>query len=242
MLKKKIHFVYLTICLVNGKCYVGSHSTNDINCKRSKHYMGSGLLIKKAMAKYSKKMFKRIILKNYSIVSDARQAEAYYIKLFDSLNPVGYNISPTGGHNMLCCISEETKEKIRIGNLGKKMSLESRQKISKASSGKNNGMYNHKYTTETLLKMSNNNSGENNPNYGKKTSEETKQKISKANIGNTHSNLTKEKISKANTGKIRSPELRKQISDKLKGRKISEETREKIRMTYWKNHMTKNLC
>lgn len=53
---KEMAIVYITENLVNGKKYVGSHKNNDPK------YLGSGVLIKKAIAKYGKENFKRTTL------------------------------------------------------------------------------------------------------------------------------------------------------------------------------------
>lgn len=55
--QRKYHIVYKTINLINGKIYVGSHSTDDIE----DGYFGSGDLIKRAINKYGKQNFKRIV-------------------------------------------------------------------------------------------------------------------------------------------------------------------------------------
>jgi hypothetical protein len=90
---KKYNICYITTNLINGKQYVGSHSTNDIN----DNYIGSGKLIKKAIKKYGKSNFKRKILKECSNIIEARSLEKVYIGKNKTQFPDGYNLHPSGG-------------------------------------------------------------------------------------------------------------------------------------------------
>lgn len=48
-------FIYLIENKINNKCYVGYHSTTDVNDR----YFGSGKLIKRAVKKYGRKNFSK---------------------------------------------------------------------------------------------------------------------------------------------------------------------------------------
>ena len=54
----RYHFTYQTKCLINNKTYIGVHSTK--NLKDS--YIGSGIALKKAIAKHGRKNFVCTIL------------------------------------------------------------------------------------------------------------------------------------------------------------------------------------
>ena len=87
----------------------------------------------------------------------ARSYEKYYIELFDTLSPNGYNISPTGGFDFINTglHSEETKKHLSKIRMGKEPW--------------NKGKKNVQICTEkTRQIMSFNNSGEKNWHYGKK--------------------------------------------------------------------------
>lgn len=81
---------------------------------------------------------------------------------------------------------------------------------------------------ETRKKMSDSHKGENNHFYGKHHTEEVKNKLSKINTGKHHSEESIKKISLGNQGKIVSEESKKKISSSRKGIIFSEETKRKM--------------
>lgn len=192
---KKFNFVYITINKVNGKCYVGSHGTENENDK----YLGTGTLIKYAIKKYGKENFLQINLKRCDNIKEARDKEEHYINLFNTIAPAGYNIHPKGGLGFLEH-TEETKEKfkeIRSGVsfdefYGLEKSKEIRNKISK-----NNAHYwkNKKQSQETKDKRAL-------ANTGKKRTEETKNKIKNSLLGKKHSKERRKNESTSHIGQI----------------------------------------
>ena len=95
--------------------------------------------------------------------------------------------------------TDKTKKKISDAHTGMAATEQTRQKMSFAQSGINNGFYNKNHSDETRAKMSE-------LARGRKASEETRQKISLAGLGRKHSAETKAKISLAGRGRKQRPE------------------------------------
>ena len=106
----------------------------------------------------------------------------------------------------------------------KKMSQETKAKISKAHKGM-------KHSEEVKVKMSKSRRGENNPFYGKTMSEEHKLKLLEINTGRITSDETKRKLSEAGKGRVCTKETRIKISKANSGIVRSKETGEKISKT-----------
>ena len=60
--EKQYHYIYKTTNIVNGKFYIGIHSTNDLN----DGYIGSGKRLWYSINKYGKEIFKCEILEYFS--------------------------------------------------------------------------------------------------------------------------------------------------------------------------------
>ncbi len=87
MEKYKYHIVYKTINTVNNKIYIGLHSTN----KLEDNYLGSGWLLKTAIAKHGRDKFKRTTLYTLDTRELAREIESLivdesFVKRSDTYN------------------------------------------------------------------------------------------------------------------------------------------------------------
>jgi len=97
--------IYKTTNLVNGKIYIGQDSNNDTN------YLGSGLLVNKAIKKYGKNNFIKEVLEHCSSKKELNEKEKFWIYNL-SATTLGYNISSGGnGGDLFNCLSEEEKIK-----------------------------------------------------------------------------------------------------------------------------------
>lgn len=178
------HIIYKIVNRINGKFYIGKHTTKN----PYDNYMGSGKLIREAIKKYGKENFVKIILYCLATEDEAYHKEAEivteeFVSRKDTYNlTVGGEGFSTGENhpNFNKQLSIEIKCKLSKANIGKQRSEQTKRKISEAHKGK--------FT------------GENHPNYGKHLSDETKQKLSVAHKGLSHSNETKLKISESLKG------------------------------------------
>jgi group I intron endonuclease len=84
-----------------------------------------------AIKKYGKENFEIKVLARCDSLEEMNHREAYYIKLFNTLRPNGYNLMSGGGNSKH---SEETKRKIAKANIGKKRPEELKQKLRKPKS------------------------------------------------------------------------------------------------------------
>ena len=66
------YYLYQITNLINGKIYVGVHKTHNLQ----DGYMGSGILVTKAIAKYGLENFEKRILQTFETEHDMYQREA----------------------------------------------------------------------------------------------------------------------------------------------------------------------
>jgi hypothetical protein len=119
--------IYRTTNKINGKEYIGFHSTTDIE----DGYLGSGKLLKKAIEKYGIENFAREIIAEFDNREEAENLERILVNREYVERDDTYNLS-IGGN--VCILFGENN-----GFFGKTHSDTSRQKISEAQRGKANG-------------------------------------------------------------------------------------------------------
>ena len=145
--------IYKTTNKANNKIYIGQHKTDDDDDK----YIGSGIIMLKAIEKYGRNSFVRETLETVSetygdaYIQKINELEIKYIAEYNATNPeIGYNIDEGGGgHVGYSKTTDEVKQKLREShkeawqnpefrdNLLKaaksRMTPEVKQKISEAS-------------------------------------------------------------------------------------------------------------
>jgi hypothetical protein len=90
---KKYHFLYKTTNLLNGKFYIGIHSTSNLN----DGYLGSGKKLRYSIRKYGKENFKLEILEFFDTYDKLRDAEMQMVNEDLLKNPMCMNLAIGGG-------------------------------------------------------------------------------------------------------------------------------------------------
>ena len=202
---KKYHFIYITTNTLNGRYYIGVHSTDNLD----DGYKGSGKLLKQAFKKYGKKNFTTKPIQFYNSKTLAEQWEEYIVDETFIQFEDNYNLTTGGGliyHTKEIrakisayasgrIFSSEARKNMGASRIGLKHSEETKKKMSESAKGKI-------FSEETRKKMSlnSNNIGKSNPMYGK-----------------NHTTEARKKMSEANKGKIISPEQRQYYKDNFSG-------------------------
>ena len=190
--------VYKITNSVNGKFYIGS--SKDIGGRWRQHrsdlHKGKhhNIHLQRAWDKYGEGLFRFDILCECE-EDELLPEEQELIDKFCNDKDRSYNISLIAGRGMT---SKESRLKLSRCKTGKKLSLETRKKLSEI------------------------NKGSKNPNWGLKRTPETKRKMSLSARGKTHSVATRVKISINRTGKMTG------IDHPLYGKERTEETKAKI--------------
>lgn len=169
-------YIYLTTNLVNGNRYIGQHKSQNVK----DDYIGSGILLTKAIKKYGKENFIKNILCTCNNREELNEKEKYYINFFDAVNsPDYYNIA-SGGEGGLNCTKEH---------------------LSQMLSGEKNPMYGKHHSEEARKKCSEAAKRQPHLKGVKKMSESAKKKLSEAHKGMKASDETKAKMSEMRKGR-----------------------------------------
>ncbi len=163
--EKTYHFIYKTTNLINGKYYIGMHSTNNLD----DGYLGSGNRIRRSIKKYGKENFKIEILESFEDRFLLKEREKELVNENLLKDKMCLNLK-TGGDGGLSGLNEKSLKKIRDGaskhQKEKWNDVEYRIKITKLSSNRlkklhlDGKAYIHnwkglKHKPETIEKMKN---------------------------------------------------------------------------------------
>ena len=107
--------VYKITNKVNGKSYIGQTIQEPKRRLRLHYYSKSCRALNSAINKYGRENFVFTIVSRADNLEQLNHREAYYIKIYKTLFPNGYNLRSGGDNSRL---SEETKNKISKANKG----------------------------------------------------------------------------------------------------------------------------
>ena len=222
----------------NGKSYIGI-TVFDIRRRMREHRklaeLNKGFGVHRAWRKYGEpRVTVLAVLENDELYSTEMRAIAAYA----TKAPRGYNLTIGGEGAVGQIVSEETRQKLRAANLGKKHSEETKKKRSLAMTGK-------VCSEETRRKI-----GAANKINGlgrvpsqaareklritstDKThtvSAEGREKMRQAKLGTKMSDAHREKLRAASLGRVMSDEQKEKLRAINMGKKLTEEHKEKLR-------------
>jgi len=143
------------IYIGQASCYVGTNNNKWGSLGRWKSHVSEALknsddhciLLNNAIRKYGQQNFevKTLYKGNFSEINDK---EVFYIQLFNSLVPNGYNLK-TGGDKGKD--SEETKNKKSVAHIGKEHSNKTKENISKGQIGNRRNTMKRKHEEDNIL-------------------------------------------------------------------------------------------
>lgn len=171
--------IYRITCTSTGKFYIGS--ATNLRRRYSDHFTAlrrnthTNQKLQRAFNKYSEDAFTFEVLELVLLISLTAR-EQYWFNKLKPFDKHGFNIAREANSTLGVIKSAETCEKIRIGNLGKKHSDESKIKMSLASKGKPK-------SAATKVRMGNARRGKPSPLRGVKKDRKIVEKSRLARIG-----------------------------------------------------------
>jgi group I intron endonuclease len=129
--------IYKITNLMNSKKYIGQTVSLKYRWNRHKKSNSQCIALKNAIQKYGQENFIIEVISRCSSLQEANHREEYYIKLFNTLSPNGYNLLK-GGNNR--GMADSVKQQISKTLSGRKMNFSNPTlrgfNISKAKKGK----------------------------------------------------------------------------------------------------------
>lgn len=164
MAQEKICGIYCIENKINGKRYIGQSVniyrrwSNHISVLNNNYHFNDHL--QKAWVKYGEAAFVFSILEKCS-KEDLNTREKYWIEHYDSFNS-GYNLTIGGDGTLGSICSEEKKAKISKAKIGKKLTEEQKQRVSKGLlnspnvlRGENHPYFQRKLNDTEILRLRN---------------------------------------------------------------------------------------
>lgn len=197
------YFIYETINKINGTKYIGKHATDNLD----DGYLGSGLILLKAIKKYGRENFERNILLMCEDNQSLSEAEKEFITQ-DVINSKEYYNIALGGYGGKIVLDP-------LHPLYEEVCAKISKSKSSAESRKHNSEYTKKNHREKKVGM-----------YGKKQSEKQKQAAREAQLGRKHSEERRQKQKESYEKTISDPNY----IHPNKGRKKTDDMKERSRI------------
>ena len=147
-----IHYIYKITNVINGKGYIGKHSTNNIN----DGYFGSGATLKKAISKYGRENFNKVILCFCQSEDELNNMEMREISQHGTYG-IGYNLTK-GGEGKLGY--KPTAESVKQGAKSRREYYRNNPQaglllsmLAKERTGSKNSFYGKKLSKSQINKM-----------------------------------------------------------------------------------------
>lgn len=277
----KLSGIYEIRNRLSGKSYIGSakefkerwkdHSSSLRNNKhQNKHLQYSFSKGTESLSHDNFVEFHVVEIMQGSSKEERLEREAYWIEqaieTYGRENVYNMRLDPKQENKEWSNNPNKTKEKMSVSHRGKKLSEQTKKRISVAKKGIPNlaiGIPRSEVTKQRIsrankgkrrsdeakkrMREANNGHvpwnkgliGEANPMYGHEVSEETKRKISKANKGRVMSEEIRRKISECHKGIPCSEAAKEKLRKAFSGRVVSEETRIKLKQAWEKRRTLK---
>lgn len=159
--------IYKTTNLINNKIYIGKHQTSDLK----DDYLGSGILLTRAIEKYGVDSFYKEILFVFDNKHDMELKEQEIVTEEFISHPNVYNLAPGGQGGKLHNWSKTSKlklskslkkrtndwgHKVSKTNTGRKLSKETKKKMSETRSNRGETKRLNKYSSCPHCKITTN--------------------------------------------------------------------------------------
>lgn len=132
-------FIYKLTNTINNKIYIGltTEKSIDERCRKrnaeAKYRSERNSYMLNAIRKYGSDVFSVEQIDTANSLEELKQKEIYYIALYNSTDRnIGYNLTKGGEGNLGLKMSDETKDKIRKKRLGTKWTIEQKEAKKKA--------------------------------------------------------------------------------------------------------------
>lgn len=193
--------IYRIVCLATGKPYIGSAINLANRCRLHFHHLRQNkhhsITLQRAWDKHGEESFVFEVLE-LVLPAFLIEREQHWLDTFKPFGENGYNINPVAGSRLGASVSPESREKLRLANLGKTYGEETRRKHSE------DGL-NRVQTQATREKVRQ-------IRLGTKRNQESRERSRLSHLGKKHKPETIEKMRTARTGHTFTAEERAKIS------------------------------